>query len=54
MVESGRVSKNILAEYRKMVESVWVQEKGRIRASIENLSELEPEKRRISVSIEKW
>ena len=34
-VESVRVSKNYLDEYEKNVESVWLPENGKIRASIE-------------------
>ena len=53
-VEYVRVPKNCLGESRKRVESVIVPKKGRIRASIENLSQRIPEKAWISVSIEKW
>ena len=41
-------------KYRKMVEYGQVPGKGRIRASIEKLFVRVPEKRQISVSIEKW
>ena len=53
-VESMRVPKNYLDEYRKMVESGRVPGKSRIRASTEKLSERVSEKGRISVSTEKW
>ena len=41
-------------EYRKMVESVQVPGKGRIRASIEKLFRWVLEKGPINVSTEKW
>ena len=62
-IEIVRVSKKCPDEYRKRVELVWIPknvrirastQKGRIRASIENLSQRILEKGRISVSIEKW
>ena len=41
-------------DYRKMVESVRVLGKGRIRASTEKVSERVSEEGTISVSTEKW
>ena len=62
-VESVRVSKNCpgitgkgsnLCEYRKMTESGSVLGKGRIRASVEKLSQGVAEKARICVTTQKW
>ena len=62
-VESMRVSKNFLGEYRKesnlcqypkMEESGRVPRKGIISASTEKYSRREPERGRICVSTENW